>query len=92
MREIPNFPDRLYRIWGTVTEVTPGLVQLAGISEFARLGNEIRVQTRQGEVFGEVLSVTGEHVKAMLYGESDAIRIGDRTFLEQEAYVDPGDH
>lgn len=92
LREIPNFPDRLYRIWGTVTEVTPGLVQLAGISEFARLGNEIRVQTRQGEVFGEVLSVTGEHVKAMLYGESDAIRIGDRTFLEQEAYVDPGDH
>ncbi|HAE93874.1 MAG TPA: flagellum-specific ATP synthase FliI, partial [Hyphomonas atlantica] len=89
---MPNFPDRLYRIWGTVTEVTPGLVQLAGISEFARLGNEIRVQTRQGEVFGEVLSVTGEHVKAMLYGESDAIRIGDRTFLEQEAYVDPGDH
>lgn len=88
----PNFPDRLYRVWGTVTEVSPGLILIAGISEFSRLGNEIRVRTRQGEVFGEVLAVSGEHVKAMLYGESDAIRIGDRAVLEQDAYVEPGDH
>lgn len=88
----PNFPDRLYRIWGTVTEVSPGLILIGGISEFARLGNEIRVRTRQGEVFGEVLAVSGGHVKAMLYGESDAILIGDRAVLEQEAYVEPGDH
>ncbi len=88
----PNFPDRLYRVWGTVTEVMPGLILIAGISEFARLGNEIRVGTQQGEVFGEVLAVSGDHVKAMLYGDSDAIRIGDRAVLEQEAYVEPGDH
>ena len=88
----PNFPDRLYRIWGTVTEVSPGLILIGGISQFARLGNEIRVRTRQGEVFGEVLAVSGGHVKAMLYGESDAILIGDRAVLEQEAYVEPGDH
>ena len=81
----PNFPDRLYRVWGTVTEVSPGLILIAGISEFSRLGNEIRVRTRQGEVFGEVLAVSGEHVKAMLYGESDAIRIGDRAVLDARA-------
>ena len=88
----PNFPDRLYRVWGTVTDVAPGLIQIAGISGFSRLGNEVRVQTRLGEVQGEVLAVSGEHVKAMMYGDSGDIRIGDRVHLEQEADVEPGDH
>lgn len=88
----PNFPDRLYSIWGTVRDVSPGMISIAGISEFARLGNEIRVITAKGDVFGEVLSVSGNSITAMLYGDSDAIHIGDRVTLEQQTVVEPGDH
>ncbi|WP_233346107.1 FliI/YscN family ATPase [Hyphomonas pacifica] len=88
----PNFPDRTYKIWGTVRDVSPGMLSLAGISEFARLGNEIRVMTAKGDVYGEVLSISGDSVTAMLYGDSDAIHIGDRVTLEQQAFVEPGDH
>lgn len=89
---LPALPDQLYRLWGTVTDIAPGLVQIAGISSFAGLGNEVRIRAAKGEVLGEILSVTGERVTALLYGDSDAVRIGDRVDIDQNAYVEPGDH
>lgn len=92
LHPIPTGPQKLYALWGTVTDVEPGLVRIAGISAFAGLGNEITLQTPDGPVYGEILSIGGERVTALLFSNSDAIRIGDRVEINQEARIRPGDH
>ena len=88
----PKMTDRLFQIWGTVTDVAPGLVKIAGISQVAGIGNEIALETPEGPVRGEILSVSDDRATALLFRDSDAIRIGDRVEVEREARVTPGDH
>lgn len=83
---------RLYRLWGTVTDVSPGMLKIAGVSELAGVGNEILIQKPDQTIHGEVLSVTGETVTALLFSPCEAIRIGDRVEIEPEARIEPGDH
>lgn len=85
-------PDRLYRLWGTVTDVAPGRVQVAGISELAGVGNEIRIEKPGQTVRGEILRVSEAGATALLYSPCDAIRIGDAVEIDQEARIAPGDH
>ena len=85
-------PDRLYSLWGTVTEVSPGMIKVAGVGAFAGLGNEILLTTPEGPVYGEILAVSGDEVSALLFSQSEAVRIGDRVRIEQEPYARPGDH
>ncbi|MCA8905207.1 MAG: flagellum-specific ATP synthase FliI, partial [Hyphomonas sp.] len=83
---------RLVKLWGTVTEVAPGMVKVAGVSELAGVGNEIVIEKQGVTVLGEILSVAGDTVTALLYSPCDTIRIGDPVQIEQEARVEPGDH
>ena len=82
----------LYRLWGTVTDVAPGMIKVAGISELAGVGNEIVIEKPGLTVLGEILNVSGDSVTALLFSPCDAIRIGDAVQIEQEARVNPGDH
>ena len=82
----------LYRLWGTVTEVAPGMVKIAGISELAGVGNEIIIEKPGITVLGEILSISGDCVTALLFSPCDAIRIGDPVQIQQEPRVEPGDH
>ena len=82
----------LYRLWGTVTEVSPGMVKIAGISELAGVGNEIIIEKQDTTVLGEILSISGDCVTALLFSPCDAIRIGDAVQIQQEPRVEPGDH
>ena len=84
--------QRLYRLWGTVTDVAPGLLKIAGVSELAGVGNEIIIEKPGETIYGEILTVSGDSVSALLYSPSDSIRIGDVVHIEQEARVAPGDH
>jgi len=86
----PSFT--LYRLWGTVTEVAPGMVKIAGISELAGVGNEIIIEKQGATVLGEILSVSGDSVTALLFSPCDSIRIGDAVQIQQEPRVEPGDH
>ena len=88
----PASSDQLFQLWGTVTDVSPGLIRIAGISQSAGIGNEISLMTPDGPVHGEILSVSDERATALLFRDSDAIRIGDRVEVEREARVTPGDH
>ncbi|KCZ92235.1 FliI/YscN family ATPase [Hyphomonas johnsonii] len=83
---------RLFRLWGTVTDVAPGVIKIAGISELAGVGNEIIIEKPGFTVLGEILSVSGDSVTALLFSPCDAIRIGDPVQIEQEARIEPGDH
>ena len=87
-----SLPSQLYRLWGTVTDVAPGMLKLAGVSELAGVGNEIQIRKPDQTIHGEILSVSGESVTALLFSPCDTIRIGDRVEIEQEARIEPGDH
>ncbi|MEH6489124.1 FliI/YscN family ATPase [Hyphomonas oceanitis] len=82
----------LYRLWGTVTDVAPGMIKVAGVSELAGVGNEIIIEKPGLTVLGEILNVSGDSVTALLFSPCDGIRIGDPVQIEQEARVKPGDH
>ncbi|MGA1341734.1 MAG: FliI/YscN family ATPase [Hyphomonas sp.] len=82
----------LYRLWGTVTDVAPGVLKIAGISHLAGVGNEIQIRKPSQTIHGEILSVSAESVTALLFSPCDTIRIGDRVEIEQEARIEPGDH
>lgn len=84
--------SKLFRLWGTVTEVAPGEVKIAGVSELAGVGNEVVIDTPGPRVFGEILRVSGDTVTALLFSPCEAIRIGDRAWIEPDAQVAPGDH
>jgi hypothetical protein len=71
----PSFT--LYSLWGTVTEVAPGMVKIAGISELAGVGNEIIIEKQDTSILGEILSISGDCVTALLY--SPATRSGSET-------------
>ncbi|MFN4183311.1 MAG: FliI/YscN family ATPase [Hyphomonas sp.] len=83
---------RLYRLWGTVTDVAAGMLRIAGVNELAGVGNEIVIEKQGQKIHGEILSVSGDGVSAVLYSPSDIIRIGDVVHIEQEARIEPGDH
>lgn len=93
MRTLPaSPPTRLYRLWGTVTDVAPGLLKIAGVSELAGVGNEILIQKPGETIHGEILSISAESVTALLFSPCDTIRIGDKVEIEPEARIEPGDH
>lgn len=86
----PSFT--LFSLWGTITDVAPGMVRIAGISELAGVGNEIVIEKQDTSILGEILSISGESVTALLYSPCDAIRIGDAVQIQQEPRIEPGDH
>lgn len=83
---------KLFRLWGTVIDVAPGVIKIAGISELAGVGNEIIIEKQGTTVLGEILTVSGDSVTALLFSPCDILRIGDPVQIEQEARIEPGDH
>ena len=68
------------------------MLRIAGVSEVAGVGNEIVIEKQGQKIHGEILSVSGDSVSALLYSASDIIRIGDVVHIEQEARIEPADH
>lgn len=83
---------KLFKLWGTVIDVAPGVIKIAGISELAGVGNEIIIEKQGTTVLGEILTVSGDSVTALLFSPCDMLRIGDPVQIEQEARIEPGDH
>ncbi|MEM9670134.1 MAG: flagellum-specific ATP synthase FliI [Pseudomonadota bacterium] len=77
----------VFEIWGTVTEIAAGEVKLAGVSSFARVGDEIRIASGEDETLGEVLRVTEAEATALLYETGSAVTIGDRAYVHSDAAV-----
>lgn len=82
-------PSRdLFQLWGTVTEVGPVLIKLAGVSAFATVGSEIRIKTCHEPVLGEILSISDTEATAVVYSNHSSIRLGDVAFVDREATVE----
>ncbi|MEM6410068.1 MAG: flagellum-specific ATP synthase FliI [Pseudomonadota bacterium] len=84
--------SKLFNVWGTVTDIEPGKIQIQGVSEFARVGSEISIQAGSTTIFGEVQSISDHCVSALIYSDYGSLRLGDRAFVVEEPYVDVGSH
>jgi flagellum-specific ATP synthase len=80
------------QVWGTVTDVAPGMLKIAGVSRFAGVGNGVRLHTRGAVITGEVLTVSSDRVTTLLFTPCDTVRIGDRADITASVSVSPGDH
>ncbi|SMY08238.1 FliI/YscN family ATPase [Flavimaricola marinus] len=67
---------------GRVTEATGGMVHVSGLSEFARLGDRVRIGAQSAPVKAEVIRIDRGSVQLMLQGAEDGLLVGDPVILE----------
>lgn len=77
----------LFEVWGTVTRIVSGAIEIEGVSSFACVGDEIEIRKPGRKVLGEVLSVTRTQIMALLYSTADDVHIGDVAYIRREATV-----
>lgn len=80
------------RIWGAVTEIFPGMIELSGISHAVGIGDSVTIEKTKQTLIGEVMMVTGNGVRVLMFSSTDAIRIGDRAYVSSQDQVEVGDH
>lgn len=80
------------RIWGAVTEIFPGMIELSGISHAVGIGDSVTIEKTKQTLIGEVMMVTGDGVRVLMFSSTDAIRIGDRAYVSSQDQVEVGDH
>ena len=88
---VDTLPRSPVKIWGTITEIVPGMIELAGVSKLAGIGNEVRIEKAGEPVVGEILSVSENRATAMLFSGSTSVRVGDRVIVEAEAFAQVSD-
>lgn len=88
---LDTLPRSPVQIWGTITEIVPGMIELAGVSKLAGIGNEVRIEKAGEPVVGEILSVSENRATAMLFSGSSSVRVGDRVIVEAEATAQVSD-
>ena len=80
------------RLWGAVTEILPGMIEVSGVSHAVGIGDAVTIEKPDDDLIGEVITVTGACVKILMYSSTDAIRIGDRAFVTEQDQVEVSDH
>lgn len=80
------------RLWGSVTEILPGMISLTGISHAAGIGDSVIIEKPNQNLIGEIMTVTSAGAKVLMYSSTDALRIGDRAFVSHQDQVEVGDH
>ena len=88
---VDTLPRSPVKVWGTITEIVPGMIELAGVSKLAGIGNEVRIEKAGEPVVGEILSVSENRATAMLFSGSTSVRVGDRVIVEAEAFAQVSD-
>lgn len=69
------------RPMGRITGVTGSMVNAAGLSDQARIGDRVRIGTTQAALNGEVVRITQDTVQVLLEGSEDGLLIGDPVIL-----------
>ncbi|MEE2930124.1 MAG: flagellum-specific ATP synthase FliI, partial [Pseudomonadota bacterium] len=80
------------RIWGAVTEIRPGMLELSGVSHVVGIGDSVTIEKPGQPLIGEVMSVSGERVDVLMFSSTEAARIGDRAYVSQQDEITIGDH
>lgn len=91
MTQIENLPRPPVKVWGTVTDISPGMIELAGVSRLAGIGNEVRIEKAGDPIVGEILSVSANRTTAMLFSGTSSVRVGDKAYVEAEGFAQVSD-
>eukprot|EP00903_Cladosiphon_okamuranus_P003072 g3070.t1 len=81
-----------YRLWGAVTEILPGMIELSGVGHAVGIGDSVTIEKPGQSLIGEVMSVNDTRVKVLMFSSTEAARIGDRAYISQQDQVEIGDH
>lgn len=68
------------------------MISLAGISHASGIGDSVIIEKPGQHLIGEIMTVTGDGAKVLMYSSTDALRIGDRAFVSHQDHVEIGDH
>ena len=80
------------QIWGAVTEILPGMIEVSGVSHAVGIGDSVVIEKPGKSLIGEVMTVNDTLIKVLMYSSTEAVRIGDRAFVSHQDQVSIGDH
>jgi flagellum-specific ATP synthase len=80
------------QLWGSVTEILPGMISVAGVNHAAGIGDSVIIEKPNQPLIGEIMTVTSDGAKVLMYSSTEALRIGDRAFVSHQDQVEIGDH
>jgi len=80
------------RLWGTVTEILPGMIDVSGVSHAVGIGDSVQIEKFGQTLIGEVMSVSEGCVKVLMYSSPESVRIGDRAYVSDQDQIEIGDH
>ncbi len=70
------------RLWGRVTAIEGGVIQIVGLQSTARIGDRIRIKGKSTSS-GEVIAIKDEYLLAMPDSTLNGMSPGDRAYLRQ---------
>jgi flagellum-specific ATP synthase len=79
------------RLWGTVTEILPGMIDVSGVSHAVGIGDSVLIEKPDQSLIGEVMTVTSAGVKILMYSSTEAVRIGDRAYFSDQDQIEIDD-
>lgn len=80
------------RLWGTVTEILPGMIEISGVGHAVGIGDSVVIEKPEQSLIGEVMSVSDARVRVLMFSSTEAVRIGDRAYVSQQDQIEIGDH
>jgi len=85
----PPARSGLTKIGGSVTEITPNALRVAGLSHFAQLGDTIYAGESSSEVLGEVVRVESSSLVVKPYANQARAGIASRVWLGGPFEINP---
>lgn len=68
------------------------MIELSGISHAVGIGDSVSIEKAGQALIGEVMAVTGDAARVLMFSSTDAIRIGDRAFVSAQDQIEIGEH
>lgn len=80
------------QIWGFIHQVSGQSIQIKGLSAIAALGQTIAVEGHGAEQLkGEIISLEESLLTAMMYGQTEGLKIGNKVFIVKEPSIYPSE-
>nr|WP_237072577.1 FliI/YscN family ATPase [Pseudaestuariivita rosea] len=76
---------------GYVSGVYGGVVEIEGLSDIGRLGDQVSLKTADGAISGEVLRMTASHLSILPDHDPVGLSIGDQAILDGQVALAPHD-
>jgi flagellum-specific ATP synthase len=89
---MPHHLTPPYRLWGAITEILPGMIEISGVGHAVGIGDSVTIEKPGQSLIGEVMSVTDTRVRVLMFSSTEAARIGDRAYVSPQDQIEIGEH